>query len=78
MATHDFDGCEWNPHKSRLSYDADEHYRTTPATVLVGANGDWRLCAACAALPKFRRYRVRKAIQPFEILGELPAGGGAR
>lgn len=59
------DGCEWNPGADRAaSSDSDEHYRTTAAEVIVGANGQWRLCASCAALPQFKRFRVRRKIEP--------------
>ncbi len=54
-----FDGCEWNPRANRPSWDDEHHYETTPAEVIVGHKGDWRLCASCAALPRFNRYRVR-------------------
>ncbi len=56
------DGCEWNPEGSRPAYDGDAHHREAPATVIVGADGQWRLCTSCARLPVFARFRVRKAI----------------
>lgn len=57
-----WDGCEWNPEEGRAAYDADKHYRKNRATVIVGADGDWRLCASCAELPEFKRFRRRKRI----------------
>ncbi len=54
------DSCEWNPEENRASL-AGEH--EVPVEVLVGANGLWRLCASCAALPKFGRYTVREEVK---------------
>lgn len=62
-----FDGCEWNPERNRSATDADEHYLSTPAQVIVGANGQWRLCLDCAALSHFARFKVRKAIPPGRV-----------
>ena len=56
-------GCEWNPAMSAPAIDTDEHYLSMQASVLVGAKGQWRLCAYCALLPAFRKYRVRKEIR---------------
>lgn len=57
------DGCEWNPVADELSYDTDAHYRQAPAEVIVGANGQYRLCSACAALPRFRRFKKRPIVR---------------
>lgn len=57
------DGCEWNPGADRPARAGDAHNSTTPAALLVGADGNWRLCALCAALPRFRRFRRRKPIE---------------
>jgi len=57
------DGCEWNPSMNRAAFDTDEHHRTTPAEIIVGAEGKWRLCAECAALPRFARYRKRVPVR---------------
>lgn len=54
------DPCEYNPDESRAVY-ADEVHAL--ATVIVGAKGQWRLCAQCAALPRFDRFRVRTQIK---------------
>jgi hypothetical protein len=56
------DGCEWTPGADRPAWSVDEHTRTVRAAVLLGANGEWRLCESCAALPRFKRFRVRRAI----------------
>lgn len=62
MTTSYFDGCEWNPTLNRGSWDNDKHYKTTKAELLVGANGDWRLCKSCSELKRFKRFRIRKPI----------------
>lgn len=53
------DPCEYNPVAGRAAYIHEVHAR---AMWLVGAKGQWRICGKCAALPYFRRYRVRKQI----------------
>jgi hypothetical protein len=57
------DGCEWNPGENRGAWKWDDHTMTVPAAVLLGANGEWRLCESCAALRRFNRYRVRREIK---------------
>lgn len=52
--------CEWNPVEDREAHTTDENHAL--ATVLLGSNGKYRLCAECAALPRFKRMKVRKAI----------------
>lgn len=59
-------GCEWNPVDDRPAWDTDEHYRTTPAVLIVGANGQWRLCWDCARLLRFKWYRKRRRIRALE------------
>lgn len=51
--------CEWNPTKNRTAYDYEVHAQ---ADVIVGAEGAYRLCNDCAALPRFSRYRRRTVI----------------
>lgn len=51
--------CEWNSEKGRAAYDHEVH---AEANIIVGANGQWRLCVECAKLSNFVRYRVRKMI----------------
>lgn len=53
-------GCEWCPEHDRPAWTADEHTRTTPATVILGRDPNWFLCEACAALPHFRRFTTRR------------------
>lgn len=50
--------CEWNPDEQRAAYIDDEVH--AKAEVIVGADGHWRLCASCAALPFFAGFRVTR------------------
>lgn len=61
------DGCEWNPDTGQLAYDTDPHFRSTRAAVIVGRTKVFRLCAACADLPHFKRYRARRTVQKVEV-----------
>lgn len=65
------DLCEWDPERDRASQGDPvygdpalkwRNYTGCPnlADVIVGADGKWRLCESCAALPTFKRWRVRK------------------
>ena len=59
------DACEWDPVakvpasvlRGRLILGCGNR-----AEVIVGAKGKWRLCAECAELPEFKRYRKRKPV----------------
>lgn len=53
--------CEWNPTADRPSQSGDPPH--ADATVSLGADGDWHLCEACAALPRFARFRTRKPLR---------------
>jgi hypothetical protein len=53
------DPCEYNPTEKRPAWDYEVHAQ---ADFIVGANGQWRLCAECAALPEFKRFKIREAI----------------
>lgn len=61
------DPCEWfsvswNPHLvGRPALECDPWH--AEATVLVGARGQWRLCAACARRPEFKKFKARKEIR---------------
>lgn len=55
------DLCEYNADAHRAAFDDEPPH--AEATWIVGAEGQWRLCEACAQLPEFRRYRVRKRIE---------------
>lgn len=52
--------CEFFPVEQRAAWDHEVH---AEAEVIVGANGQWRLCKACAALPFFNRFRNRREIK---------------
>ncbi len=55
------DSCEWDPEHGRPAHVDDEPHGE--ATVSVGADGQWHLCASCAALPLFDRFTVRKPLR---------------
>lgn len=57
------DGCEWDPDENKAARGDSEHYQTAQATVLVGADGRWRLCQSCSELPEFKMFRVRRSIE---------------
>jgi hypothetical protein len=57
------DGCEWNPRLDAPAIETDAHHRSAPADLIVGADGRWRLCAACAKLPAFARLKVRRPVR---------------
>lgn len=52
--------CEWNPDEGRAADGTEKPHGK--ATTVVGARGQWHLCAECAALPEFRRFRVRRPV----------------
>lgn len=62
------EGCQWNPREQRGDVLDAAHTHSARAVVLVGAhdasvnNGgiQYRLCSACAALPRFARRRRRR------------------
>lgn len=56
------DGCFWDPVRGDATWSNSEHYQTVQATVIVGADGRWRLCQPCSELPRFKRYRKRVQI----------------
>ena len=64
--------CEWNPLKNEPAIESQGPARAedgclNEATLAVGFRGDWHLCASCAALPVFLKYRRR-----------VPLGAGSR
>lgn len=72
MALRIDDPCEFNPDAGRAAYRNEVH---APAEFIIGANGQWRLCASCAALPHFKRFRTRRPVViPAE---DPPAADGA-
>lgn len=48
--------CEWDPEAHRGRYEGEGC--PNPSTVSVGHQGIWHLCDSCAALPRFKRYKV--------------------
>jgi hypothetical protein len=62
------DRCEWNPKAGCPARLDDEPHGN--ATVSVG-DGEWHLCARCAALPAFERFTVRKALPLRGVEGSL-------
>lgn len=53
--------CEWDPRTEQAALSTLSAHDV--ATVTVGANGRWRLCDSCAALPIFKRFRWRRRIR---------------
>ncbi len=57
--------CEWNPLKNEPAIESQREELTAEdgclneATLAVGYRGDWHLCASCADLPAFSKYRRR-------------------
>lgn len=59
----DWDGCEWDPEAASAATDDSPHFKTTRATVLVGAKGQWRLCASCAERWQFAAFKKRTPLR---------------
>ena len=65
------DRCEWDPERSEpatmdlRSGEASGCQRS--AEVIVGADGQWRLCSECAALPRFAKFKRREDIRAAAI-----------
>lgn len=57
--------CEYDPVRHAARYDGEGC--TNPATLNVGANGKWHICASCAALPEFSKYRSRRILPGVEL-----------
>lgn len=53
--------CEWNPKLGSAAVYGDDGACTNHAVVGLGSRRgkSWHLCAKCAALPNFSRFRVR-------------------
>lgn len=56
-------GCEWNPRLDAPALETDHHHGSRRAELVVGADGRWHLCRECAALPAFKRLRVRRPLR---------------
>ena len=56
--------CWWNPVWGVPSWDPPrETDCPNEAEVVLGNNGGWHLCKQCAALPRFKRFKVRRPIR---------------
>ena len=53
--------CEWDPDHDGPALIIVSRFHGD-ALWSVGACGQWHLCDACAQLPRFRRYRVRRLL----------------
>lgn len=66
--------CEWDPERdapAEMRIDEWDERGHAPATVVVGSGrNNWHLCASCADLPRFRRFRARTP-----IASDAEAGG---
>lgn len=71
---------EWDPGRNRPATEIRPHGCTVrdgcehQAVVRLGAKGDWHLCATCAELPRFRRYRVASRLSDGRVLRRNVAG----
>ena len=55
--------CEWSPDRDAPAWSNEPPHG--PATVnLHGYGGGIHLCAACAALPRFKRFKARPLPPP--------------
>lgn len=52
--------CEWNPDQDRELWISEEPH--ADATVILGRDRNWMLCASCAELPRFSRYAIREQL----------------
>jgi len=56
--------CEWNPKFGGPSSDPIAWGDCeNQATVCLGRTTSWHLCDSCAALPEFKRFKVRVALR---------------
>lgn len=63
------DLCEWWPAEDIPATTVPGEGCDNRAVLSVGANGTWRLCESCAALPRFARMKVA----PLDLMGALKA-----
>lgn len=60
--------CEWSPaDNASACWSKERGHMGCPnvATVSLGVNGVWHLCASCADLPRFARYTKRTDIAKY-------------
>lgn len=56
--------CEWNPRFNEPSSEPQAPGDCeNNAAVCVGRSPTWHLCESCAALPRFKRFRVRQPLK---------------
>ena len=55
--------CEWNPTLHRPARDDDNPPHDAIATISLGALSAWHVCADCAKLPHFSRFRTRAPLR---------------
>ena len=64
--------CEWNPTLKEAALCGSDKRDTDcskEATLIVGADGLWHICEACASMPEFRRFRARRPLRKGKIDG---------
>lgn len=55
--------CEWNPkHRMESVEPPGDGDCPNEATICLGRYGEWHVCEACAALPEFKRFKVRRRL----------------
>ena len=55
------DPCEWLPSEDRALVVGENGH--APAELLVGRQGQWRLCRECAELPLFNLFKKRVEVR---------------
>ena len=70
--TADHGSCEWWPAEDVPATTVPGEGCDNRAVLLVGANGTWRLCEACAALPRFARSKVVR-LESVDLMAALKA-----
>lgn len=55
--------CEWDPTLNGAAADGSDTACANDATVVVGGRGEWHLCAQCAELPPFQKFRKREFLE---------------
>lgn len=56
--------CEFNSATGTWAYSDDADGCQNEATVCVGTNGIGHLCAECADLPRFKKYKKTPFLRP--------------
>lgn len=61
IATPRLEECEWDPTRGEPALAREPSHAWSE--VSLGAKGEWHVCRSCAALPRFKRFRVRKDLK---------------